>query len=247
MTDNTYKDDKEDDIYKDDVYIMVIDIETSGPHLTRNDMLCFGACIARFTLNPDGDMTMYILDKLEVYIKPLEQDIRWDKIRLKEFWDKTPNIKNNVLENISTYGVDAKTAMITLCDWIHKQPQYIKNKLIIYTDTNGFDIGFLDYYLSTYDMPTMHTLIDGTYRPIRDASSYHMGVAHSMDLWGAEEKACKKLNIKYDNPYKDDSHNPLTDAEAICYDIFLIYRQIKLKPIIWWRRWTPWWNVFWFQ
>ena len=102
--------------------------------------------------------------------------------------------------------------------------------MIIYTDTAGYDIGFLNLYLSRAKMNTMHCLIGGLYRPIRDATSFHMGVAlcnPKNGLWGAEEKAYKHLGREFPkNPYIA-THIPVDDAKSICFDIMQIHKAIE--------------------
>lgn len=202
----------------------MVDIEASGQHQTKNEMMAIGACI--------GDSkTGEIIDEFQVFLKPHDQDdIHWEQRSLDEFWDKHPDIKKEVLNKISSVGLSPNEAMIQFHNWINDKPPDVLKDMIIMTDTAGFDIGFLNYYLSFADMPSMNYIIGGKYRPIRDASSFHMGVGMQLPcdgLWDAESAALKRLNATLpDNPYTF-SHLPVDDAKCICWQIMQIHKLIK--------------------
>lgn len=198
---------------------LIIDIETMGQDQLENGMLCVGACIGDPEINK-------IIDEFEVYIK-LEPDKTWEQRCLDEFWNKNLKIKEAILSKIESEGLPANEAMKKFYDWIHNR-DYVKN-IIIMTDTSGFDIGFLNNYLSKAKLPSVNYLL-GEYRPTRDSSSFHMGVAKKLPcdgLWGAESAAAEKLGISLgDNPYIAD-HTPKNDAKSICWEILQIHRAIK--------------------
>jgi DNA polymerase III epsilon subunit-like protein len=209
---------------------LVVDIETKGQHQTKNDMLCFAACIG-------NSLTGEIEDEFIVYLKhrgaPSEN---WEKLCLDEFWDQPSNkqVKATMLKKIEDEGVEPNLAMRAFWEWINRRPQGDIDSLIVVTDTAGFDIGFLNHYLSEADVPSMNYIVGNVYKPTRDSSSFHMGVGRqlpSTGLWGSDKAACKALNIdpevfKSENPFSHD-HNPLNDAKSICWEILQIDRKIR--------------------
>lgn len=204
---------------------LVVDIESKGQHQTLNDMLCFGACIG-------NSLTGEIEDEFEVYIRHrYGADHGWEQRCLDEFWNKEENkkVKDEMLRRIETEGLYANDAMKKFYDWINnRSPEYLKS-LVIITDTAGFDIGFMNHYLSNANLPSMSYIIGNSYKPPRDSSSFHMGVGLQLPvdgLWEAEKAATKKLGISLDkNPYSHD-HNPKNDAKSLCWEIMQIHKAI---------------------
>jgi len=213
--------------------ILFVDIETCGSDLLKNDMLCFGACIG----NP---ATMQIEDTFEAYLKPANfasGTFCWEARCLREFWEHADNVaaKERILQRIKEEGVSAADAMTKFRDWINNRPQEERDKLVIYTDTAGFDIAFLDRYLSEANQPAMNYIIDGAYRPVFCSTSFHFGVAKHLPnegLWGAEKAALKSLGSDVSrldqNPFVAD-HTPLNDARHECWAIMVIHDAILKK------------------
>jgi hypothetical protein len=195
-------------------HYLIVDIETSGQSQTKNDLMAIGACIG-------NQKTGEIIDEFQVFLKPITGEIRWEKRCLEEFWDKHIDIKNEILNNIDTIGMSPNGAMAKFHNWVNNHSEDI----IIMTDTAGYDIGFINHYLSLYDLPSMNYIIGGKYKPIRDLSSFHMGVGRVLPmngLWGAEAAALKALGAELvDNPYKA-SHMPVEDAKSICWEAMQI-------------------------
>lgn len=217
--------------------ILAIDIEAKGGMQSRCDMLCFGACVGDSqTGKIDED------DTFEVYIQHRNgEDKDWEQRCLDEFWEGNPEnraIKNAILKRIREEGVGAETAMKAFVHWV--QTMCLKHgadSLVVFTDTAGFDIGFLNHYLSEANIPgvpSMNYIIGGQYKPTRDSSSYHMGVGLQtppMGLWGAEKAACSafgksKEEVLGHNPYVAD-HTPLNDAKNMCWEIMQIQRLVE--------------------
>jgi DNA polymerase III epsilon subunit-like protein len=208
---------------------LVVDIETKGQHQTKNDMLCFGACIA-------NSLTKEIEVEFQIYLKPkISNDDGWEQRCLDEFWNKPENIetKNNMLQTITEHGVEPSKAMHMFYNWINNRSKEEKDSMIVVTDTSGYDIGFLNHYLSEANLPSMNYIIGNEYRPSRDSSSFHMGIANqlpSQGLWGAEQAALKKLGhspeLLKKNPYKA-SHVPVEDAKSIAWEVMLLDGLIK--------------------
>jgi len=211
---------------------LCIDVETTGQHQTKNEMICFAACIG----NP---RTGEIEDTFEGYILPRDKnDYVWEEKCKIEFWDKPENVemKNKMLERVKKEGYSARHVMNNFGDWINNRQEVELDALVIITDTAGFDVGFMNHYLSDANLPSLNYIIGGKYRPTRDSSSFHMGVGMKLPidgLWGAEKAALKRLEPDKDpvetlnkNPIPHD-HDPLNDVKAMCWDIMLIHNKIK--------------------
>lgn len=206
-------------------YGLIIDVETTGRDLLKNDMICFAAVIIDFN-------TGKFHDEFKVFLKPKSGKLNWEKRCVDEFWEKKENKENTkiTLLNFEKYGVSIEFGMKQFFDWINiKQPKEVLNNLMIYTDTAGFDISWVNRYLSEADLGTdCCYIIQDQYRPTRDCTSYNFGIARhlpSNGLWGSEKQAAKILNFenpenfKEQSPFKHD-HDPLNDARYIAYSIY---------------------------
>ena len=215
---------------------LIIDIETSGQYVSRNEIMAIGACIG-------NSKTGVIENEFQIFLKPRDGlEFVWEQQCLDEFWDRADmkKTKDYILKQVESNGFAANIAMNSLFGWIRSLDEETKKTLIIMTDTAGYDIGFLNYYLSNAGLPSMFYIIDDQYRPIRDSSSFHMGVGLQLPeagLWGAEEAAMKQIGdsdaIKEmkNNPYSM-SHLPMDDAKYIFWQIFCIAKMIRKKQEI---------------
>lgn len=211
---------------------LVIDVEAKGSNIVRNNMLCFGAAI--------GDAaTGEVTDEFLVFLRQ-ERDDDWEPRCLTEFWDR-PNMvatKELILARCAAEGVESAEAMHRFRAWVLDRPAAHLADMIVVTDTAGFDVGFLNYHLGRADpalgMPASMDYLFGGYRPIRDVSSFHMGVARQTPdrgLWGAEAAAAKALGVVIPpNPYTAD-HLPNNDAKAICWEVMQIHAAIAAHPV----------------
>jgi hypothetical protein len=222
---------------KDAAIYLDVDIEVKGENMIKHDLLCFAACL--------GDSsTGEILDTFEVYVKPLSgsNETGWEELCLLELWDRHEELRKKkalILDRITNQGVTSKEAMIALRKWANNRPLAIRERITVVADTNGFDIGVLNYHLALAGMPDMYHLIDGDekedhprYRPIYDTTSFNRGVGFKMPEdgdWGAEDAACKQLGrARLENPFKAD-HMPLNDCQSNCFDMMMIHHFIYEK------------------
>jgi len=202
---------------KKTVYLLSIDIETSGPNVAKNDLLSFAGVITEY---PSGKEVSHI----KQYIKPLNgkgtsADITWNPSTL-EFWNKNKEVKDAMLSSIDSEGVSSVEAMSTFAAWF----KTIGKKCIVIFDTASFDASFFNYHLGLADISSMQSVdfVNGDYLHAFDTTSYHAGVArHRWDSepFGKDMAAGKAVgieNIEAISPYKN-SHDPVEDARNIAW------------------------------
>jgi hypothetical protein len=216
-------------------YYLVVDVETTGQNYVDNDMLSFGACVINAK---NGE----IVWTFKVFIKPRcpthlnditgsfdmkAVDARFEKRCNVEFWEKNEEMKKvkmELLKNCEEKGYTGMGAMSAFHYAVNALPYPILRNMCILTDTSGFDIGWMDYYLSLARLPSMNYIIGGEYRPTFCTTSllFGYGIHYLQDgLWGSEKGVCRMLGIDFDdfenaNPYKHD-HDPLNDARHIAW------------------------------
>lgn len=231
---------------KGPVYYLDVDIEVKGENMVKHDLLCFAACIG-------NSSTGEIIDTFEVYVKPLSgsNETGWEDLCLREVWDRNEEMRKKkalILHRIDTQGVTSKDAMIAFRKWAnHGRTAEILKRIVVVADTNGFDIGVLNYHMAMAGLPDMYHLIDGPdmheildgppderrrYRPIFDTTSFSRGVAERLPTdgwWGNESAAFKRLGRDpLENPFRAD-HMPLNDCQANCFDTMMIHHFIHEK------------------
>lgn len=201
--------------------LLCIDVETAGPNLLKHFMLEFSAAVIRV-----GSDVPY-----SVYYRSLAQpdSTSWDSHTLADFWmkpDEATGVAPIVALNkrrdvVPTWQPSA--AMDDFVRWVRARNDEVRARngmLMIVTDTAGFDVKWIDYYLSAYGTLGVCELCNafGYYQTTRDISSFMLGVAGRMLARGASEAALSKLKRrKSDNwgeRYAHD-HNPENDAQHI--------------------------------
>ena len=196
---------------------LVVDVETTGAFVGTNNILCFAAVVAS-----EGKIEHEFL----AYIKVTDNHTIWEPRCVTEFWDKNPEMRAYIFNQIKCNGRSINDAIIGFYEWVKSLPN--KENITVYSDNVAFDIGFLNYYLAGMSV-TMNTIL-GEYKPVRDSSSFHAGIAHltpDKGLWGAETAAVEKLGYKMPNFDVKHDHNPLNDAKHIAFEIMEIERQLK--------------------
>jgi len=206
-----------------------VDLEAAGENMHKHKTLSFAVAIFN---SETGDLE----DTFQVYIKPeAGEEIVWEQRCLDEFWHRTPEmmaIKEKLIEKIKTVGVPAKEAAIALHKWVreNRTPEFLES-LVFYSDTNGFDVGRINYLLNAADLMGLE-YITGGYKSVFDSTSFHRGVGLKLPsdgYWGAESAAYANLKVEQPrNPYSA-SHDSLDDAKSIGWDIVNIHRLIEQK------------------
>lgn len=221
--------DKSDSKPRDYNYICFIDVETTGRDLLKHDMVCFAAVIMDIK-------TGNFIDEFKVYLKPKSGTLNWEKRCQEEFWNAPKNIENTkqTLINFEKYAVPIEVGMeqffkwINLRHWINNDPENRKkllDNMIICTDTAGYDIAWINRYLSEANLETdCCYIIQDEYKPTRDTNSFYFGIAKSFPedgLYKCEKKALSCFGLSHErfdllNPYKHD-HDPINDAKHMAW------------------------------
>ena len=176
--------------------ILVIDIETSGPSVTKNGILAIGYCL--------GDLNGRVYDKRRIDLQLMDKV--FDEQCKKDFWETTG--PDEVLKTIQQAPLSPKEAMskfILLLD--DYDTQY---HLTIMSDNPSFDFYFINYYMDIYaDRRPINYQFGKTYRPLINFNSFSKG------RFGACYRKHPSRNL---HTIKHD-HYPENDAEFIygCY------------------------------
>ncbi|CAH6420955.1 Hypothetical protein KVN_LOCUS82 [uncultured virus] len=184
-----------------EIRILAIDIESSGPKLTKNVIIAIGFCLGDEKGNTLEKKTFcFKFDSFEVF----------DLKCLNEFWI-------NHLDKLNVYLKTAKEPNESILDFI-TEIDYLDDAydLRIISDNPSFDITFINYYLDKYldRLPLNYKHNGKQYRCIYDTSSFSRGL----------------LKMDYKNPILSDleiinkyglsiqaihDHYPENDAEYI--------------------------------
>lgn len=201
--------------------LLCIDVETAGPNLVKNFMLEFSAAVIRV-----GSDTPY-----SIYYRSLAQPDKttWDAHTLNDFWakpdDKTgiaPILALNKRRDTVPMWKPA-AAMDDFVRWVRARNDEVRARggmLMIVTDTAGFDVKWIDYYLSAHGTLDVCELCNvfGYYQSTRDISSFMLGIAGQMLAHGSSEAAMRKMKrnkaANWGERYAHD-HNPENDAQHI--------------------------------
>ena len=136
--------DKSDSVVLENNFMLFIDVETTGADVLKHDMLCFAAVIIDIK-------TGKFIDEFKVYLEPRNGAINWERRCKEEFWYRPDNTENTkqTLYDLERYKVPIKLGMQQFYDWVNKkQSKDVLDNLTIYTDTSGFDICWINVYLS---------------------------------------------------------------------------------------------------
>lgn len=214
-------------------HYLVIDVETSGADLVKNFLLATGACVV--------DSKTGCIDKsdefLVYYQKPLETDFE-QRCRV-EFWDKKnefseyTNMKLLEIQQQKFGIVDPTEGTEKFQDYLEEMAKKYVNDLVIITDTAGFDVAWINYYLGKFSSSKRIlslNYVTGKYQPTRDVTSFYMGIGCHLPedgLWGSKEVALSILNGKFPDFKVEHDHNPLNDAKTIAMQATYIAKLIR--------------------
>jgi hypothetical protein len=158
----------------------------------------------------------------------------WEERCVREFWTRDAALLQQFEKAkaacASEETPDATTALTNFVTWCRDlAAEYGRENIAVITDTAGYDVGWLDHCMPpSYSM----SFLLGNYTPIRDVSSFHMGIAGAtphMALWGAEERARAKLNLPKPTLEHAHDHDPANDAYVIAAEAAQIARAIEKR------------------
>jgi hypothetical protein len=194
--------------------VLVVDIETSGPNVVKNDIISIGYVIGTV----DGN----VIEKNKINVKWSES--RMDKNCYETFWKN----KKDLLVKLS---IDQKSQQQAIKLFIDTVDAYEGscNDFYIVSDNPTFDIGFINYYLALYlGRHPLNYKADGkTYRHIHDTESYTRGFLgmEFKDKWVDNGDVIDDYNFKMQS--KSNTHMPDEDA---CY-IYEFYGKVIAQAV----------------
>ena len=203
------------------------DVETTGQYLGRNAMVALGMKLL--------DDEMNELDHCSVCLK--EDGREREQRCMDEFWANHEARFKEICEK----AVDPQIAMGIVVDWLVDVEKKYDGQLVLVTDNPGFDVAWINYYLSMYTKrPTLYYglskktngdafVYEYEYRRIWDTDSVFHGalIARKGEVieWGLE----KELNVQ--NAKWSNTHNPEEDAANIAAN-YVLFIKNNCEPII---------------
>jgi len=208
-------------------HIICLDVETTGQSPRSADMVELAACVWRIGDAKPADRKYYFfgLDKA-----------RWCPVTWDEFWnnpDKGKDGKSPVkrlrerLRDDQVPTTPLGQAAVDFTVWAREWHDRTDGKLIVLTDTSGFDYAFvtdmlarvvaLPSDLENTALPLSLNYLFGKYQPVRDINSWYMGLGGSLQKWGCRDRMAAQLGVDWPAwvlAWEHD-HNPQNDAASI--------------------------------
>lgn len=217
-------------------HYLALDIETTGPGAIRHRMVAFGAAVVDVA---SGAVVSDFRALLALGDHSDGRPYGWDERTYNEFWIKRENGKTPLETLRVLYGdgdpESERGAMVRFVEWARAHFDTFADMVII-VDTAAFDTTFLNVALDRHT--DVHNLLymrgPDKYRPVRDVSSFHMGVGRqtpAQGLFGSEKAALAALALADDVlPAKTShDHDPRNDATYIGKSAAVIARAIERK------------------
>jgi hypothetical protein len=182
------------------IAVLAIDIETSGPCLTKNKTVVIGYCL--------GDEFGNVLNKKRFLFDITSFD-KFDKDSYEEFWLN--------MDKLNVFIKERKPAKLGMEEFINDIDKLDKIfDLRIISNNPASDIGFINYYLSSYlhREPLSYPLNLDDYPSIIDIDSYTRGVMNTDYIKSRVSEEAIMQALDYDVSPKHD-HSPENDAEDI--------------------------------
>jgi len=209
-------------------YIFAFDIEGTGESMHENFIVALGAAL----------ISMETGKSVETFKIYFINDGKWQPQCVTEFWEKHPRMYKNTLVEMQR-GETRDSGMKKFKDWINTMKEnHEPKRILIVSDTAGYDVGWLNKYLSTYDIenkPHSVEFLFGQYSPPLCTDNYYMATAGIIFL-------NKKFDAKYHDLFKalnvegwpdhitKGDHDPLNDALEIGEQFAWVLKMLqKLK------------------
>jgi hypothetical protein len=178
---------------------LCIDIETSGPYVTQNEIIAIGTCY----INSENESIIEIKRFTFDY-----SDEKFNEQTYAEFWQHHQ-------DKLAVFKNDKKSTINHFADYVDTL-QTNEKDLIIISDNPQFDIGFINYYYETIlkRKPLCYTK-NGKYQLIVDQNTYLWAMLpEQKSPWVLDATINKKYNLQV--IYQSD-HYPENDATNICW------------------------------
>ncbi len=167
----------------DTQYLVALDGEMTGPVYGRHAMVALGACMVRVGAVPE------VLATFRAYMPvPPDGDPAWYPRTWREFWSATP--KDGTRTHVEALRAGAAEhgtqppaeAMARFWRWLCDVTAPHRGRVRVVSDTAGFDVGWITYYLSMHlpaDAPNDGVLeyVTGEYVAVRGLTCHTVGAA----------------------------------------------------------------------
>ena len=208
-------------------HILCLDVETTGQSPRTSDMLELAACVWEIGSQAPKDRKYYFFGF---------EDVKWCPVTWDEFWNNQDKGKDGktpvqrLRERIRDDGVKATTigeAAVDFMLWAREWYKRTDGKIIVLTDTSGFDYAFVSDMLARIvalpdkaedkTLPLSLSYLMGKYQPVRDINSWYLGMGGTLQKYGARDLMVARLDIEWpDWVLKwDHDHNPQNDCAGI--------------------------------
>lgn len=216
-------------------YILVLDVELTGPLLLEHALISIGAVLIHVN-------TLATVSRFDVLMN-VPQDKTWDPKTVSEFWTTKPyliEIMNLIKDGKGMSpknGIDNFVGFLKQC----RESTNKKGGMLICSNRVDIDCTWINYYLALFNYPPL-SLIFGTFDRIVDTNSFHQGVAHitheqvrdwelnnNHNNFSCSESAFQYLSIKK-RPTTKYTHTAMDDAEHTGQAHGMVLQKIRTLP-----------------
>ena len=209
-------------------HIMCFDVEANAQSPESGCMEELAVCVWKIGEHSMEDELYFLFDSTNGGYCP---------VTMEEFWDnpakgkdgKTPaQLRDARTVAEKTEYIDLVDAAEKLTCWAREWYKSTEGKIIVLTDTSGFDYQFISHMLAclgvmpeslkgTGSLPLSLNYLFGKYQPVRDINSWYMGMGGSLQKYGARDLMMERLRIKFPDWVKEyeHDHDPRNDCRSI--------------------------------
>lgn len=205
-------------------WMLVVDVEASGPYVGEHFMPELGAVCFEFITSPYSQKEpcmRQIAAFSSVMLPPY--GTTWDTDTLQGFWEKKPgdrigeNLFDSIQRRMKDSGETPEVGMNRFAKWLHCLLEYYGKHLIIASDNPAVDISWVNYYLRRYGnsegLAQLLQQYAGEYRRILDTSSWRLGVRQLSPWIGKEQWMLQvRPSLSEDGVIQPRTHQALADA-----------------------------------
>lgn len=203
-------------------FYLGVDVETTGQYLSINAIVALGAVVMDEQFNE--------LETFVGYFKIPEEHV-WEKRCVDEFWSKNQLMLDKFKKNAANLDL----VMKSFAEWLSLLDTKFKDNLVVVSDNVGFDIAWINQYLSLYTYrPSLYyrwcdVQKKYVYRRIWDTDSVMHGALLATTGKVIEWNVESALEVQNDR-WKND-HDPLNDARNVVANYILCIKKFRYNNI----------------
>lgn len=214
-------------------YILVFDLEFSGPDFFKHGIVSIGAVLCAY------NETNHIFYKEFYQECNLDKNQSFDPNTAEHFWKSTQDL-NRLFEKIKAQKANPpQETMKSFVNFLKECYSISNGTMFICTNRVDIDCTWLNLYLCKYGFEPLHLLFGKMIRII-DTNSFHQGISQTLHYetlqdhsefysnYNANESAFKSLNIKR-RPQTKYDHCSINDAKWLAEAHILILQKIMLR------------------